>query len=305
MSFDSSANEAKANFDEVYTAPTPRAYISSMARYGYEIGEKARPYCVAAAELLRELNGEAWPVQMLDVGCSYGIGSAFVKYGRSFDEIVAFFEARAPREYRSACEATRSWLNITPPACDVRAVGLDSSERAIRFAVDAGLLDGGIARDFEKCGAVPTDDEVAWFRSCNLLISTGAIGYVTDKTFGIILEHLGKDSPCEFGPFALVTILRMFDSSPIESCFEEHGYSFGRVPGVRLPQRRFTGSEERQRVLSQLHDRGLDTSDLEDKGKHYADLFIAAPQEQFSRLMECMSGTRSARSDEPVGYIQR
>lgn len=301
------ANEAKASFDDVYAEPTPHAYIAAMAKNGYEIGEQARPYCAAAAELLREHTGDAWPVQMLDVGCSYGIGSAFVKYGCSFDEIVAFFASRAPREYHAACEAMRMWLNIAPPACGVRAVGLDSSRPAIRFAVDSGLLDGGIARDFERPGAAPTEDECAWFRSCNLLISTGAIGYVTERTLDTVLRHIGKDYPSDFGPFAVVTILRMFDLSPIENAFEERGFTFGPVPGVRLPQRGFTDGEERQKVLSLLHDRGIDTRDWEDRGKQYADLFIAAPAQQFPLLLERMSETRAEHDSESEvgGYIRR
>jgi len=301
------ANEAKTTFDDVYTAPTPHAYIAAMAKNGYEIGEQARPYCTAAAELLREHNGEAWPVQMLDVGCSYGIGSAFVKFGCSFDEMVAFFLARAPKEYHAACEAMRMWLNIAPPACDVRAVGLDNSKSAIRFAVDAGLLDGGVVRDFEAPNASLSEDECAWFRSCNLLISTGAIGYVTDRTLGAVLRHLGKDYPGDFGPFAVVTILRMFPSAPIEAVFEEHGLSFGAVPGVRLPQRRFTDGAERRKVLSLLHDRGIDTREWEDRGKQYADLYIAAPAKQFSLLLERMNETRTQLDNESevAGYIRR
>ncbi len=300
-------NEAKANFDDAYTAPTPHAYIASMAENGYEIGEQARPYCVAAAELLREHNGDVWPVQMLDVGCSYGIGSALVKYGCSFDEMVAFFASRAPREYQSSCEAMRAWLNVGPPARDIRAVGLDSSEPAIRFAVDAGLLDGGFARDFERPDVAPTEEDSAWFRSCNLLISTGAIGYITERTLDVVLRHLGKGNPGDFGPFAVVTILRMFDVSPIETVFEKHGFTFGTVPGVRLPQRRFTDAEERQKVLSLLHDRGIDTRDWEDRGEQYADLFIAAPPQQFSLLLERMSETRSERDGESdvAGHVCR
>jgi len=306
MSYDS-ANEAKASFDNVYTKPTPHAYIASMAVNGYEIGERARPYCTAAAELLLERNGDAWPVQMLDVGCSYGMGSAFVKYGCSFDEMVAFFSSRAPRQYHAACEAMRMWLNITQPACDVRTVGLDSSKPAIDFAMDAGVLDGGIARDFEQPDVVPTEEESAWFRSCNLLISTGAIGYVTEHTLDVILRDLGKDYPGDFGPFAVVTILRMFNHSPIKTAFEKRGFTFGAVPGVRLPQRRFTDKEERQKVLSLLHDRGLDTSEWEDCGKHHADLFIAAPPKQFSHLLACMSEMRLVRNRETegVGYLRR
>ena len=306
MSFDT-VNEAKANFNDVYTAPTPHAYIASMAKNGYEIGEQARPYCTAAAELLSEHNGDVWPVQMLDVGCSYGIGAAFVKYGCSFDEMVAFFSSRAPSEYRAACEAMRMWLHIAPPVCDMRVVGLDSSESAVRFAVDAGLLDGGIARDFEQATVAPSEDEIAWFRSCNLLISTGAIGYITERSLDVVLRHLGKDHPGCVGPFAVVTILRMFDSSPIEAVFEEHGLTFGAVAGARLPQRRFADVEERQKVLSLLYDRGIDTCEWEREDKHYADLFIAAPPQQFSQLLERMRETLSAREGEPevVGYIRR
>ena len=52
-------NQAKANFDEVYTEPTPHAYIAMMAKNGYEIGEQARPYCIAAAELIKEHTADA------------------------------------------------------------------------------------------------------------------------------------------------------------------------------------------------------------------------------------------------------
>jgi hypothetical protein len=306
MSYDTD-NQCKANFDDAYTAPTAHAYIASMARTGYQIGEQARPYCTAAAELLGEQNGDAGPVQLLDVGCSYGIGSAFVKYGCSFDEMVAFYASRAPREYDAACETTRAWLNIAPPAHNVRSVGLDSSEPAIHFAVDAGLLDHGLARNFEQPDTTPTEEDNDWFRSCNLLISTGAIGYVTERTLEVVLRHLGKDSPGDFGPFAVVTILRMFDFSAIETVFEKHGFRFGAVPGARLPQRRFAGREECRQVLSLLHDRGIDTRGWEDRGKHYADLFIAAPPLQYSLLLERMSATRSERDSEPEvgGYIHR
>ncbi|MGD8894527.1 MAG: hypothetical protein PVJ73_00685 [Acidobacteriota bacterium] len=306
MSYDAE-NEAKASFDNVYTAPTPHAYIATMAKNGYEIGEQARPYCTAAAELLRQRNQDAWPVQMLDVGCSYGMGAAFVRFGCSFDEMVAFFSSRAPKERRAACEAMRMWLNVTPPACDARVVGLDSSEPAIRFAVDAGLLDGGIARDFEQPDVVPSDEERAWFRSCNLLISTGAVGYVTERTFEAILPHLGKDHPADIGPVAVVTILRMFDLSPIKDVFETHGLTFGPVPGVRLPQRRFADLQECRKVLALLHDKDIDTRGWEDRGKQYADLFIAAPERQFPLVLEYMSKTQSQLEDEPevAVYIHR
>jgi carnitine O-acetyltransferase len=301
-------NQAKASFDDVYTAPTPHDYIATMAKNGYEIGEQARPYCIAAAELLKEHNNDAWPVQMLDIGCSYGMGSAFVKYGCSFDEMVAFFSTRAPRNYHAAFETVRAWVNVTPTPYDVRCVGLDSSRPAILFAMRAGLLDGGIARDFENSEVTPNAEERSWLRSCNLLISTGAIGYVTDRTMAHVVRHAGEDHPGDFGPLSILTILRMFDSTPIRDVFELYGFRFDKVPGVMLPQRKFADKKEQDRVVQILRDKGLDTGTWEERGKQYSELFIAAKPDHFPDLLETMLETRLTQANsqpERLTYIYR
>jgi carnitine O-acetyltransferase len=300
-------NDAKADFDDVYTASTPHRYIEAMANTGYEIGEQARPYCVATAEHLRDSNGHAFPVQMLDLGCSYGMGSAFVKFGCSFDEMVAFFSTRVPQEYKAASEAVRMWLNVTPPACDIRCVGLDSSEPAIRFGLDAGLLDGGIARNYELDGVLPTAADRAWFRSCNLLISTGAIGYVTERTLNAVLQDFGKDHPGEFGPCAVFTVLRMFDAEPVKEVFERHGFAMQAVRDARLPQRKFADSGERKEVLSLLLDRGFDTGRWEEQGKLFADLYVAARPDRVSKLAGLLTAVRNEANDDSciAGYIRR
>ena len=301
-------NQAKACFDNIYTAPTPHDYIAMMAKNGYEIGEQARPYCIAAVELLKKHTEDAWPVQMLDIGCSYGMGSAFVKYGCSFDEMVAFFATRAPDDPHAACDAMRAWLNVTPAPYDVRCVGLDSSKPAIRFAMRAGLLDGGIARDFENPEIIPNAEERSWLRSCNFLISTGAIGYVTERTMTHVVRYAGKDYPGEFGPFAVLTILRMFNATPIRDVFEKHGFRFEKVPGIMLPQRRFTDKNERKGVLKILHDKRIDTSGWEDRGKQFAELFIAAKPGHFAELLDKMNETRSmciGDGSERIAYICR
>ena len=291
-------NQTKASFDDVYTSPTPHDYIQMMAKHGYEIGEQARPYCIAATELLNEHNEDSQPVQILDIGCSYGMGSAFVKYGCSFDEMVAFFSTRAPKDLPAACKATRAWLTVTPAKYDVLCVGLDSSYPSIRFGMRSGLLDYGIARDFENPDIKPNAEECSWLRSCNLLISTGAIGYVTDHTMIQILRHVGKNYPNEFGPVAVYTILRIFDATPIGNAFEKHGLRFEKVPGIMLPQRRFTDENERKGILKILHDKSIDTGEWEDRGKLFAELFIAAKPEHFSELLEKMNETHSICVDD-------
>jgi hypothetical protein len=286
-------NEAKADFDEIYTEPTPHDYLTTMGECGYRIAENARPFIISAAELLLEMNGEALPVQMLDVGCSYGIGAASIKYGCSIDEIISFYSSRAPKEYSSCCDVTRMWLNVVPPVYNIRCVGVDSSAPAIDFAINAGLLDGGIAKDFESNDNSPDENDISWFRSCNLLIGTGSIGYVTERTLSKILSHLGEDHPADFGPCAVVTILRMFDKEPIKSVFESFGYRFEPVPGIYLPQRKFVDENEKKGVVDVLNKRGVDTVDLEDNGTLLAELFIAARPEQFELLLKKVSNTES------------
>ncbi len=298
------ANQAKACFDNVYTAPTPHAYVAKMAQNNYEIGEQARPYCIAATELLSEQNGPECPVQMLDVGCSYGVGAALVKFGRHFGEMVDFFRYSAPRDYRAALAATREWLHDQDPAQiedkTVRCIGLDSSAPAIQFAVDAGILDRGLALDLENPKVQPNPQQRETLRSCNVMMSTGAIGYITDRTVGAVVGELGKEAPGDFGPVAVMTILRMFDDAPIQAAFEQNGLKFDRVPGIMLPQRDFADDAERDGVLAVLRQKGIDTSEWEDRGKHYAELYVAAPETAFPEVLERMLVTHAARDEDEM-----
>jgi hypothetical protein len=295
-------NETKACFDDVYTSQTPHAYIQMMAKCGYEIGEQARPYCIAAAKLLDKHNKDKRPVHMLDIGCSYGIGSALLKYGCSFDEMVSFFSTRAPQDLQGACKATRAWLDVRPTVDNISCVGLDSSEPAVRFAMMTGLLDFGIARNFENPVITCNQEERSWLRNCNLLISTGSIGYVTDRTMNQVLRHVGKHHPNEFGPIAVLTILRMFESRSIRDSFENHGFRFEKVPGIMLSQRRFMDQNERKGILKILHDKNIDTSEWEDRGKMLAELFIAAKPEHFPELLEKINETHSKWVDDESNH---
>jgi hypothetical protein len=123
-----------------------------------------------------------------------------------------------------------------------------------------------------------------------------------------VVQHAGKDHPSEFGPLAVLTILRMFDATPIKDVFEKHGYRFEKVPEVMLPQRRFTDENERKSVLKILHDKCISASGWEDQGKQFAELFIAAKPDHFPELLEKMNETRSMfvrDESERIAYICR
>ncbi len=282
-------NEVKANFDNVYTAPTPHSYLKLMTHHGYEISDQARPYCAEAAKLMREINGDSAPIQMIDVGCSYGIGAAGVKFGRTFAEMTRFVKDDLPQSYDDASKTMREWLNGSRTAATINCVGMDSSAPAIRFAIEAGLLDGGIPRDLEDDNCTLSEDDLQLVRTSNFMISTGAIGYVTETTLNKLLPELGTQINGKVGRWCVVTILRMFDTEPVRESFERHGFKFGQIPGVFLRQRRFADDEERNGVLEMLHERGFDTTGREDDGHHYANLYIATPPDQYHLLEKRLS----------------
>jgi SAM-dependent methyltransferase len=281
--------DPKASFDSIYTEPTPHRYFAEMRRLGYQIGEQARPYCLAAARVL-EKKLPAWPVQVLDLGCSYGVGAAFVKHGCTFEELVSFYASRAPKDYSGCAAATRAWLNVVPPLLDARVTGLDISEPAIRFAEEAGLLSRGLARDYET--TLPTEEERDLLRSCNMLMCTGALGYITEKTLSRILPELGRYAPGGQGALAVITVLRMYDVAPVRDCFVTLGYEFERVEDVRLPQRAFVDEREQREVLERLSDRGVEVDGWESLGVLYADLYIAAWPSLMAPLRDAMDIAR-------------
>ena len=281
-----SLNEVKARFDEVYCSPTPHAYFNEMHSLEYAIGQEARPYFHAIVSLMRRKLGPQQTIRMLDLGCSYGVGSALVKYGFSFGEIAGFFENQASRDFKVCVKDTRDWLADNQPAKPVSCIGADASSEAIHFATEAGLIDGGIAQDLEKDQDL-SDEDRGLIRQCNLLISTGAIGYVGEKTLSAILSHLGKGRT-SVGPFTAVTILRMFPSEPVVRTFEQFGYQFKPVPGVQLRQRRFRDDEEQCETLRILNERHLDTSGLEAEGYLYADLYVAGPTAELDEVLAQM-----------------
>ena len=282
-----SANEAKSNFNDVYLAPTPHAYFGEMHRLRYAIGQEARPYFKAAVALLRRQLPTDATVRMFDLGCSYGVGSALVKYGFSFAEIADFFADKAEKDFRGCVKDMRHWLDEASAVNRLTCIGADSSAPAIKFAIEAGLIEDGIAHDFEADPKLD-DRECELVKAADLLISTGTIGYVGEKTLSTILRKLGEARPTDRVPLTVVTILRMFTPEPITTTFANFGYRFEAVPGVRLRQRRFDNEHEQKETMRLVRARGLDPTGWESTGYLYADLFIGARPDSFAPLLSSM-----------------
>nr|VFK66541.1 MAG: hypothetical protein BECKUNK1418G_GA0071005_109711 [Candidatus Kentron sp. UNK]VFK68443.1 MAG: hypothetical protein BECKUNK1418H_GA0071006_100246 [Candidatus Kentron sp. UNK] len=291
-SFDTNLS-SKASFDAIYEALTPKPYLEQMAALDYCIADKAAPFVAAAMGFPGLHSGSR--IGILDVGSSYGIGAAVMKYGHDFPSISAFF--REASQHKDECvRQTRHWLARHPPARDLHYVGLDSSRPAIKFGVDADLLDAGIARDLESPGSELAASERALIGGCDLLVSTGAVGYLGRRTFQAILPHLGKSGDKDGrSPLALFTVLDIFDAEDVMGTFHDHSFECLPLANVSLNQRNFFDDRERENLLSLLDPESAAYATWSQREKLCANLFIAAPVAGFEKFHTCMTDVAAER----------
>jgi hypothetical protein len=261
----------KISLDHIYTQPDPRAYFSTLRDLDYNIPELAKPHFQRLIAEYREARRVPVPT-VLDIGCSYGINAALVKHGATMAELYDRYSGRdAHRRTRTALlNRDRELVRSGEPAAPVRFIGLDASDSALSYALDAGLLDGAVHADLEN--GEPTDEQRAQLATTDLVISTGCLGYVTERTISRIVGA-GSGRP----PWMAHFILRMFPFDPIEETLAAAGYETVRRDGL-FKQRRFATPEEQSSVLERLSDVGVDPSGLETGGWYYAQLYISKPR---------------------------
>lgn len=262
------ANRAKANLDHIYTEPDPRAYFTTLVEHDYSIPDEARPVfakLIEARAALSEL-----PVTMVDVGCSYGVNAALQHDDLSFAALADRWSRPelADLERDELLEVDREFFANLPTTHKLRVVGVDSSAAALDYATEAGLLAHGIARNLEEEALSPEDRDA--LSDCDIITSTGAVGYVGPKTFDKLIAASAGDAP-----WLANFVLRMFSFDDVADGLESLGYETRKLEGRTFPQRRFLSGEERDGALETLHGMDVDTHGKEDAGHYHAELFIS------------------------------
>lgn len=263
-------NQAKAIFDDIYIQEDPRSYFSVLGDLDYMIPDVAEPVVrqiLAAKASLTDTK----PV-VLDVGCSYGINAAVHRFPLTFSGLRHRY-ARREMKALSAEELMRLDRNFYaawPDGGLARFIGLDVSAPAIHYATSVGLLDQGVVADLENNALSRSDASI--ISNVDVIMSTGCIGYVTEKTFDKLLDATGKT------PWVISFVLRMFPFDSLAATFAERGLVTERLAGVTFIQRRFRDAEEFENSLATLAKIGVDATGLETEGLFHADLILSRPE---------------------------
>ncbi|MGE0595187.1 MAG: class I SAM-dependent methyltransferase [Hyphomonadaceae bacterium] len=264
------ANAAKASFDDIYVMPDPRDYYAVLGSLDYSIPTLAKPIFRQLSAAWKRTRGRA--ATILDLGSSYGINAALFRFPLTFDMLRRRYTRRemmalSPRELR---ELDRYYFQSWPRAQAERIVVADTSANAIDYAVQVGIADAGVAADLET-GVV--DDGVAReLAGVDIVMSTGCVGYVTEKTFATILNQTSEP------PWVVSFCLRMFDYEPVARQLARVGLVTEKLASATFVQRRFRDEAEASDVLGILNQRGVDPTGLESEGLLLAELFVSRPE---------------------------
>jgi SAM-dependent methyltransferase len=254
LTFDSTG---KASFDDVYTGPDPRPFFRTLREWDYLLPQLAKPY-------LAKLIDEHEATTVLDVGCSYGINAALYRCDTTMDALYEHYTSEEAGRLGRAGLLDRD--RALPRTRDVRFVGLDNSAPALDYAHAAGFLDETVHADLER--DEPTESQRAVLAGADLVVSTGCVGYVTEKT---ITRVAGPRRP----PMAHF-VLRMFSYEPVARSLADLGYETVAVEGV-FRQRRFASAREREQILDAVRATGVALHELENEGWLCAQLYLSRP----------------------------
>lgn len=262
------ANAAKVNFDDVYNLPDPRRYYRTLGALDYRIPSEARPVFDAVIDAI-----EPSAPMIIDVGCSYGVNAAMIKYGLDFAELVARYRASAARA-SSVAETIFSdaaFFADMPVVREAKFVGIDVAAEAAGYGKAVGLLDEAITQNLES--APPSPHTASALEGADLIITTGAVGYVTKQTFESIMEVSKGALPC-----VAAFTLRQFPFDRIADRLGDFGLQTEKLEGRYFPQRRFADVEEMAGALSVLEALGIDSEGIESEGRYYAEFYLATPR---------------------------
>jgi carnitine O-acetyltransferase len=260
----------KVSLDHIYDQPDPRTYFRVLRPLDYCVPQQAKPYFAKIITEYRESRHVAVP-KVLDIGCSYGTNAALLKYDATMDELYARYgdEERAGESREALLARDRELARSRQPPQAIRFVGLDTSGSALSYGLEAGFLDDAVQADLEE--HEPTPRQHAQLSGTDLVISTGCVGYVTERTLTRVVRTQGIRRP-----WMAHFVLRMFPFDPVERALASLGYRTVRVDEV-FRQRRFASPQEQALVLDSMSAAGVDPRGLEAEGWLYAQLYLSRP----------------------------
>ena len=164
-------------------------------------------------------------------------------------------------------------------------MGIDVADQAIAYAHRVGLHWAGSSENLEM--EDPSTALAHLLTGVDLLTVTGGIGYITERTFDRVLKH---DSAGD-GGWVAAFALRWVRYERIAEVLARYGLATEQLTGYTFRQRRFADDTERDYVLGELENMGIDPAGKEAEGWYHSNFYLSCPLgTNSSSLPELLSG---------------
>ncbi|TCN20327.1 hypothetical protein [Sinorhizobium americanum] len=265
----SSIEGAKQDFSAAYNCRWPHAYFRAHLALDYMIPDRAKPVFERVFADYRRVRRKT-RLKIIDIGCSYGINAALLRTDLALDDLYAAYLGSSGSLSRRHEIEHRAFFRNRALRDDIQFVGVDPSFRAVRYAQNLGLLEAGIPADLETRNL--TDKERCALADADFVISTGCVGYATERTFARVY-----DASTTSRPWVVVFAMHPFGYDGIAAALGEFALETRLVDRFRQRQRRFSTSAERQAILTAMTELGMEDSLERTTGYIYASCYISAP----------------------------
>ncbi len=271
-------NDAKAEMGQIYDQDDPISYFRELNKLSYIIPSLAKPIFQKLISHLQ--SGNDTSIRLLDIGCSYGVNAALLKYDLSMPELYDHWDEQAVADDASddVVAYSRDFLGTLTKHDDLSVVGLDVAESAVAFAEKVGLLDEAHAVNLETEQLPEAAQE--HLAPVDLVISTGCVGYVTEQSFERLMPAVTQGR----SPWMANFVLRMFSFDAIDKALQGWGYVTEKLEGQTFLQRNFASDQEQELLLEQLRMRGIDPTGQESEGQLLAEFYLSRPANDAAAL---------------------
>jgi hypothetical protein len=261
----------KIDLHAIYDRPDPRSYYQTLINLDYQIPAAGKPNFRVVIEARRQSRGRK-RITLLDVGSSYGVNAALLNHSVSLPDLFRLYSREKTKDLSRSQLVARDRKLFAEIRTDreLTVIGLDIAGEALDYAQEIGIIDAGLAANLELRPPPVEDREL--LSEVDVVISTGAIGYVGVPTFSRILDC------AEHSPWFALFALRMFPIDEIAAMLNSRGYVVYRQRGRTYRQRRFAGADEKQEVLARLAALRIDPAGLEAEGWYHAEFYFAWQQ---------------------------
>ncbi|OLP55805.1 hypothetical protein BJF92_09250 [Rhizobium rhizosphaerae] len=267
----------KHDFAPTYDQAWPHDYLQAHLGLDYVIPQNAKPTferLIAACMKAKRKDS----LKIVDVGCSYGINAALLKCAMTLDELYAA-ASRSGTLRRRNIASHRSFFAERLRRHDLIIVGIDPAVRAAGYARETGLVDAVITADLEQCAL--NEREVDLLADVDLIISTGCVGYVTERSFDRLYGAVAQ-----FRPWVACFVMHPFSYDNIGNTLSRYRLATREIKSWCQRQRRFSTLKEKRAILATMKSSGVDDRLERTTGYVYASFHLSMPEEMMPKELD-------------------